>query len=191
MIFRIAGMLLVRPLFRLRFSGRENIPQKGALIICCNHISYFDPVALALGVRRRIRFIAKSEFFTSRDPAVRFFFTAMGVIPIRRESSDTGAVNEAQRLLRNGEVIGIFPQGRIVRETAAFEPKAGAALLAVKTGAPVLPVSIFAKGKIRLFSKITVNIGKPVQPPDDASLRAAREFSEVIKKSIIDLQEVP
>lgn len=176
--------MLVRPFYRIKYTGRGNIPQKGALIICSNHISYFDPIALGLGIRRRIYFMAKSEFFTDSGKFVRLFFTSCGVFPVVRGSFDRKAVSRAEEHLMQGRQIGIFPQGGISADRKAFSPKAGAALLSVRTHTPVLPVSIYAEGKIRPFAKITVRFGKPMIPPDDDSLKTARQFSKQIKEII-------
>lgn len=114
---------------------------------------------------------------------MRLFMKLCGVFPVKRSSSDIKSVNKANSLLSLGRIIGIFPQGKIVRD-GSFEPKAGSALLAVKNSVPVLPVSIYSKGKIKPFSKITVTFGKLLYPPKDTSLKAARKFSKTIKEQI-------
>lgn len=181
--------MFIRPFCRIKYIGRENIPQKGKLLICSNHISYFDPVAIGMGVRRKIYFIAKSEFFTDYGFFVRNFFRICGVLPINRNSSDIRAVGTAEEYLAKGRQIGIFPQGRIEQDRKVFSPKAGAALLSVRTGTPVIPVSIYTKGKIRPFCRITVRFGKVLEPPEDSSLKAARQFSLQIQKQIISQLE--
>lgn len=133
--------------------------------------------------------MAKSEFFTDCGFFVKAFMKLCGVFSVKREYSDTGALNKASVLLKNGNIVGIFPQGRIVSIKSVFEPKAGAALLSVKENVPVLPVSVFSQGKIRPFSKITVIIGKTIfpefeSPAKENSLKAARNLNKLIKKSI-------
>lgn len=182
-------MIFVRPLYRIDYRGKENIPKKGGLIVCCNHISFFDPLVLGFAFRRKIFFMAKSEFFTDCGFFVKAFMKLCGVFSVKREYSDTGALNKASVLLKNGNIVGIFPQGRIVSIKSVFEPKAGAALLSVKENVPVLPVSVFSQGKIRPFSKITVIIGKTIfpefeSPAKENSLKAARNLNKLIKKSI-------
>lgn len=174
---------MVRPFYRIHYVGRQNIPRRGAVILCSNHISFFDPLAVAFGVHRSIRFMAKSEFFTESGIFVRYFMKLCGVVPVRRESSDMGFVNNAAKLLSENKIIGIFPQGKIVSD-GTFEPKAGAALLAVKNRIPVLPVSVYAEGKIRPFAKITVRFGDLIQPPKDNSLKTARNLTKIIKERV-------
>ncbi len=158
------------------------------MIICSNHISFFDPVAIGLGIKRQICFMAKSEFFTDCGIFVRAFLKACGVFSVKRGSSDIRSVNYAAKLLADSKAVGIFPQGKIVKD-GSFEPKAGAALLAVKNHVPVLPVFVWTDGKIRPFSTVTVTFGEVIIPPDDHSLRAARQLTQTIKERINTIGE--
>ncbi len=177
--------MFIRPFYRIKYIGRENIPKDGGMLICSNHISLFDPIAIGLGVKRKIYFVAKSEFFTNYGALVRGFFRSCGVIPINRGKSDTNAICTAEEYLKKGRQIGIFPQGGISGDRRAFSPKAGAALISVRTHSPVVPVSLFSLDRIRPFCRITVRFGEPVYPPNDSSLKAARRFSEEIRERII------
>ena len=177
------ALILVRPFYRINYIGKNNIPKHNAVVLCSNHRSFFDPLAISFGVRRNIYFMAKSEFFTDSGIFVKFFMKLCGVFPVKRESSDLGSVNTAAQLLSKNKIVGIFPQGKIVKD-GTFEPKSGAALLAVKNQTPVLPVSIDFEGSIRPFSKITVTFGNLIPPPKDTSLKAARGLTKIIKERI-------
>ncbi len=176
------ALILIRPFFRIKYIGRENVPKSG-FVLCSNHISYFDPVILGFGFRRKIHFMAKSEFFTGRGFFVSFFMKACGVFPVKRNSADLKSADKASELLSAGKIVGIFPQGKIVRKIDSFEPKAGAALIAAKTGAGIIPVSIYTEGKIRLFSRITVRISEPFYT-EGATLRDARAAAIKLKEII-------
>ena len=181
--------MFIRPFYRIRYIGKENIPKSGGLLICSNHISFFDPIAIGLGVRRKIYFMAKSEFFTNYGFLVRSFFKSCGVIPVNRGKSDMNAIDTAKKYIGSGRQIGIFPQGGISKNRRAFLPKAGAALISVRTEAPIIPVSIFSLDKIHPFCKITVRFGKPVYPPKDNSLKSARCLTVQIREKIISQLE--
>ncbi len=103
---------------------------------------------------------------------------------MEREQADKNAVTIAEKLLYCNKVIGIFPQGGITRERKEFSPKAGAALLSVRTQTPILPVSIYAEGKIRPFCKITVRYGKAMIPPHEKTLKAARKWNKELQSVI-------
>ena len=140
-----------------------------------------------MGVRRQIYFMAKSEFFTDKGFFVKCFMKLAGAFPVRRSTADLQSVSDAVSLLNQNKQVGIFPQGRIVNDRTSFELKAGAALLAVKTNSPVVPVSIYCEKKIRPFSKITVTFGKAIVPnqyDDKKSVKAARELTQKIKEQI-------
>ena len=123
---RLLSFVLVRPFYRIKYIGRENVP-KGAFVLASNHISYFDPVCLGMGFRRKIWFMAKSELFTDHGAFAGAFLRLCGVFPVARSSADKCAVDKASEHLHRGRIVGVFPQGGIRRDGQAFEPKAGAA----------------------------------------------------------------
>ena len=148
------------------------------MIVCSNHISFFDPIAVGLGIPRNIRFMAKSELFRGHGKLIALFLKCCGVFAVEREQADKNAVTIAEKLLYCNKVIGIFPQGGITRERKEFSPKAGAALLSVRTQTPILPVSI------RPFCKITVRYGKAMIPPHEKTLKAARKWNKELQSVI-------
>ena len=181
------ALVLVRPFYRIHYRGRGKLPQ-GAFILASNHISYFDPLSLGMGIRRRIFFMAKSELFTGHGIFASGFLKACGVFPVKRSSADKGSADIALRHLYKGRIVGIFPQGGIVRDSGSFSPKAGAALLAAKAAVPVVPVFIYAPKGVAPFRRIDVKIGEPLRAEDD-SLRSARKRNKELADAVRKLSE--
>lgn len=169
--------------YKVEYKGTGNIPESGKLIVCSNHKSVVDPFFLAVPFRRQIRYMAKSELFEKHGRLARWWLYRMGAFPVVRNSADAQSVKTALGVLKNGGVLGIFPQGKCVFDNAPFRPKAGVAMMADRAQAPVLPVSIYCDGVIKPFSRITARFGKPVSCSElglkdhsSASIRAAVEI---------------
>lgn len=122
------------------FPGGEFLPGTGPAILVANHRSGVDPVLLAVATRRRVRFLMAREYFET--PGLAWAFRRLGCIPVNRDGNDLGATKAALKALRDGDVIGIFPQGGIREAEGSLEGKAGAALLCLRSGAPVVPCYI-------------------------------------------------
>ncbi len=148
-------------LLPIKVSGREHIPE-GAVLVCGNHSSYADPFMLAYAFRNRIQvhFMAKIEL--RRIPVLGWYLQKMGTFFVNRGASDSSAIKQAIRYLRSGEKVMMFPEGTRVRPEEKAAGKTGAAMLAVRTGVPILPVYIASRK--RLFSPNPVIIGKPYMP---------------------------
>lgn len=152
---------------RWKAPGREHIPASGPLIVVSNHLNNADPPILASGIaKRRIHFMAKIELF--RMPfgiIVRLY----GAFPVRRFDADMAAMLHAERLLKRGEVIGMFPEGTRSRSGKLGKPHPGTAVIALRTGAPVLPCAIVGTEQLRnplnvlRKPRIEVRIGEPIQ----------------------------
>ena len=186
-LLRCLAQILIRPFYRIRIIGRETMPMDGC-ILCANHISYFDPICLGLALKRPICFMAKSELFTQHGFFAREFLKRCGVFAVRRGSADTQAIDKAVQLLKQGKMVGIFPQGGIVRKIPPVRTKAGAALLAAKEQLPLWPAVIYAEGKIRPFVRITVRFGAPLTA-EGKSLSAARALNHRLQEALQALWE--
>ena len=178
-----------RLVFRMRYVGRENIPEKGRLIVCCNHRSVIDPYLVAVPFRRQVRYMAKSELFEDHGRLAAWFLRKMGAFPVRRDKGDAESIRKAAELLEEGGVLGIFPQGRVVFDTSPFRPKAGFALFAARTKSPVLPVSIYREGaKMRLRSRVTIRIGQAIPYEElgleDSSREGLKRASALLAEKI-------
>ncbi len=116
------------------------LPETGPVIICANHTSYLDAMLVALCTRRAVRFMVTRNFYD--HPFLGFFIRRGGGIPVNGSGMDTQAFKSALRVLQQGEVVGIFPEGRLSRTGLPSTARPGALLLAALAGAPVVPVTI-------------------------------------------------
>lgn len=168
-------------IFRVEINGSENVPADGAFILCSNHLSCWDPPLLQGFVKRRIYFMAKDELF--HIFGLGFILKLIKAIPVKRSGSDIAAIKTAIKVLKDDEVLGIFPTGQREMVKGEGEVKGGVALLAIKTDSPVLPIHISASYKI--FSRITVNIGKPcIYSLPEGQRKASTEDIDLISKQI-------
>ncbi|MBN6188576.1 1-acyl-sn-glycerol-3-phosphate acyltransferase [Aneurinibacillus sp. BA2021] len=158
--FRAIFRGIFRGVYRWRVVGRENIPDDEGLVLCANHISNWDPILLGCGIERQVHFMAKAELF--RIPGIAALITDFGTFPVKRGASDRQAIRRALEIVKEGKVLGIFPEGRRNRTGQPVMGTAlpGAAMIALKSDAPIVPVAIL--GPYRLFGGVTIVYGKPV-----------------------------
>jgi len=157
-----AGFFL-RILVRVRIHGGENLPAEGGVIVCANHISNLDPIMLAAAFPRQVRFMAKIELF--RIPLLGGILKILGAFPVDRGAMDVGAIKTSIKLLNQGEVVGVFPQGTRHKGVPPGQSKVrhGSGMLAAKTQANIVPIFISAKGhKIRIFRRLDLYVGTPI-----------------------------
>ena len=156
---RIVGFFM-RHIYRLEVHGRENIPQDSErLIICGNHKSNLDPVAISAIFQRQIFWMAKKELFENKF--FGGFLTKLGAFPIDRQGNDLAAIKKSLKILKNEDVLGIFPEGTRVKEADYTRIKSGIALIAQKTNSRVLPVYI--EGDYKPFRKTRIYFREPVK----------------------------
>jgi len=136
-LFRRFMILLCRILFGLTIHGMERVPREGPLIVASNHSQYPDPVLVCMAVPRRMQWMAKKQLF---DFPHRWFFEFIGSFPVDREGGGRAGLRAALAFLAEGWALGIFPEGTHHDDGTEREAKSGAAMLAVRSGAPVLPV---------------------------------------------------
>lgn len=142
---------------RIRIEGLENVPKTGPLLMLANHPSMMDMFMTAYRMPRKVHFMAKAELFSS--PLKNWFFTSIGAFPVHRGKGDIASVRTAIRLIQEGNMVAIFPEGTRTRERSKTRKKGGAALIAVNSGAPILPVGI--QGRYRFLGSVRIVIGKP------------------------------
>ena len=179
---------IIYPFFNLvhpvKVLGREHIPE-GSVMICCNHTSDSDPLylAFAFGLKNQLRPMAKIELL--RVPVVGWLLSKAGIFGVDRGKSDVGALKQAMQFLRSGEKVLIFPEGHRVRESRGdvSQPKAGAAMLAVRCGVPILPVYI--PEKKRWFRRTPVVIGEAFTPTV-ATRKGTQEEYEAITADLMN-----
>jgi 1-acyl-sn-glycerol-3-phosphate acyltransferase len=187
---RVAFRVIAAPLFRFRVSGAEHVPRRGPAILVAPHRSWLDPACIGGACPRPVRFLIMERVFTLRGAG--WFFRAMHALPVDPAGeSSLAAVRAALGALRAGELVGIFPEGRVVREDEPVAVRSGAALLARHAPAPVIPVWI--GGSARAWPRgrrwpgpapVEVRIGPPLEPPDRGGRTALAEMMERIDRAL-------
>lgn len=142
--------------FRVKITGK--VPESGGYIICCNHINYLDAAAIVLFNKRKVNFVAKEDLFT--HGILMWLGHLFDVIPIKRDMQDIDAMKRCLKVLKNGELLGIFPEGTRKGMEKNMKAKNGAAFMAIKSKVKVIPVGIH--GTFKPFSKVYVNYGEPI-----------------------------
>lgn len=182
-----------RHLFGAEYAGLQNVPESGGLILCCNHRSVYDPFLLAAPLRRPVRFMAKSEFFTDHGRLLRRLLFSFGAFPVRRGTGDLSSLRAASEILGSGGAVGIFPQGAVTADGVPFQAKPGAALLAVHSGAPILPAAILCRGPLKPFRGAEIRFGRPIRIGGEARgeyrSSAVRRVTALIEENISALLE--
>ncbi|HNM98772.1 MAG TPA: lysophospholipid acyltransferase family protein [Marmoricola sp.] len=185
---------LLKMVFRPKATGVENVPEVGPAILASNHLSYADWLFMPLTITRRVTFVAKAEYFTSPGIKGWFqkkFFSGSGQVPIDRTSGSAaeGALASAKRILGDGELFGIYPEGTRSHDGRLYRGKTGVARLALETKVPVIPVAVVGTDVVappgKKFGRITqprVRFGKPL----DFSRYEGLENDRYILRSITD-----
>ncbi len=191
------GRAVLIPIFKLLFfykvNGKDNVPKEGAYIICSNHLSNNDPPLLAITQRRQVFYMAKEELF--KNKFLGWLFRQFGAFPIKRGAGDGKAINEAEKLIADGKLLGIFIEGTRSKTGEFLRPRSGAAVVASQMQVPVIPVCITPKNKkIKVFQKVTISWGKPMTPEQlglekNAGGEAIRNASRMIMDEIKQLRE--
>lgn len=145
----------------LDVKGSENIPKQGGAIIAGTHTTLLDPVAIAVALKRPVHFMAKVELF--KTPPLRWLFTRLNAFPVKRGLADREALRIAQERVTEGNLLGIFPEGtRNTSEEDLLPLQGGATLIAIKTGAVVIPTVVSGFTPFRFRKPIKVTFGKPI-----------------------------
>lgn len=152
--------LLYGLLFRLEAQGREHVPTEGPVILCSNHLSNFDPPTIGIKLDRKVQFMAKKELFDV--PLFGKLIHSLGAFPVKRGGVSKEAIRASLDLLKSGGMMGIFPEG--TRKSSGEAAKKGAAMIALRSGAVIVPV--FIDGNYKLFRKTVVRYGPPVDLSD-------------------------
>ena len=181
-ILRAIGFLVLRPLFRVKITGKENIPASGPLILASNHFSYFDPLIIATSMRRPVHFMGKAELF--KNSFSRFFLKAIKAFPVERGKADIASFKIAVSLLKDGKVLGIFAQGTRLASADITSAKSGTAVFALKTGAVVVPINIH--GEYHIFKRIRIAFGAPLYFDKPQTGKLKREQIDHATEKIIE-----
>lgn len=174
---------------RVKYSGTENIPEKGPVIFIANHQGLIDPFLIGYKVPEMIHWMAKKELF--KNKFVAWFISSMGAYPIDRTSAaDLKSKRTTSALLEEGKFVGMFPQGTRARKNKPVpKAKSGFIRYAVESNATVMPVSI--SGKNHIFGKLFVKFGVPFKIPADLEKCDFNEFAQNKLDEIYKMAEVP
>lgn len=178
-LMRFIVWLLIHSVYRLRKVGLERIPDEGAAIVVCNHVSYVDALVISAGCRRPIRWVMYHEIF--KIPVLSFVFRTAKAIPIAPAHEDAAMLEQAYdaiaRELADGQLVGIFPEGRLTADGEMNQFRSGIAKILERTPVPVIPMalsglwkSLFTRNRARLrhvtklFPRIRLSVGEPLAP---------------------------
>ena len=185
---------ILRTLFRPWVEGAENIPAEGAAILASNHLSFSDSIFLPLKLTRRLTFLAKADYFTGKGIKGRLskaFFAGVGQVPIDRSggAKSEAALNTAKRILAEGHLLGLYPEGTRSPDGRLYRGKTGVARMALEAGVPVIPVAMVNTDviqptgkKIPRLGRVGIRIGEPL----DFSRYAGMEGDRFVLRSITD-----
>ncbi|PVG82763.1 1-acyl-sn-glycerol-3-phosphate acyltransferase [Nocardioides gansuensis] len=184
----------LRLVFRPHAHGLENVPEQGPAILASNHLSYADWLFMPLTLSRRVTFVAKAEYFTTPGIKGWFqkkFFSGAGQVPIDRSGANAaeGALKSAKKILAEGELFGIYPEGTRSHDGKLYRGKTGVARLALETGAPVIPCAVVGTDVVAPPGKKFGSWTRPVVrfgPPLDFSRYEGMENDRYILRSITD-----
>jgi len=188
---------LLRLIFRPDVRGLDNVPENGPVILACNHLSFSDSIFTPLMVRRRVTFVAKAEYFTGKGikgRLMRQFFLATGTIPVDRSGGKAAqaALDTLLRVLREGGIAGIYPEGTRSPDGRLYRGKTGVARLALESGARVVPVALLNTDEIQptgalipKIKRVRMRFGSPLDFSRYDSSRGDRFVERAITDEIM------
>lgn len=190
-IIRSIFNLVTFGLIGMKVHGEEHLPKSGAFILIANHASYFDPPLVGTAVRHRfIHFMAKEELF--HNPIMNWFLRLMHTFPVHRGRIDSEAIKESFRVLRRGEVLGIFPEGTSKDQGILGKFHDGFAGIAIKAGVPVVPAAIVHSRHLpKKTGPVEVIFHAPVMPPKVklSDREAVKAFTEDMRGIVLQMLE--
>ncbi|MBI4855706.1 MAG: 1-acyl-sn-glycerol-3-phosphate acyltransferase [Acetobacterium woodii] len=179
---RFITYLISLILFRITIIGKENIPETGGALICPNHISNIDPVVISFTTPREIHYMAKAELF--KNSLLAWFFRKVKAFPVNREKVGIETIKTSLKILKEEEILGIFPEGHRVDPEDRTAPASGFVVFAIKTKSPIIPVRI--KGKYKFRGKIEIIIGQPIYLEEYYGKKLSDEETHQLSEKIMD-----
>lgn len=174
------------PLYRIKVIGKENFPKEGGVLLCSNHIDNLDPPVVGITAPRPVRFMAKEELF--QMPILKGLLPRLHAFPVKRGMSDRQAMRTALKILKDGEVVGLFPEGTRSKTGELQKGLAGAGFFALRGDAVVMPCAII--GSYKPFRRLKVIYGQPIDMTPYRERKASpEEVTEVIMEEIRKLIE--
>ena len=197
-VYHLVNNLIVKPVFNIYFrgevEGREKVPLEDKLIVVSNHASVFDPPLISAAIPRPVSYMAKKELFDVNG--LSGLITSLGAYPVNRAGFDRRAIRQAIGRLDEGWATGIFLQGTRTADGKVDVPKLGAALIAAKAQAPLLPVCLCGTEKILTsdsklpkYIKIKIKIGDIIAPPSSTKKEQLEKVSQQCAEAINQLHD--
>lgn len=181
-IARIAVRITLFLFTSCQLNGMKNIPEKGPLLIIANHLSLADPPLVSVSINRETVFMAKEELFKTRF--TNYFIRSFGAFPVRRNRLDKTALKEAERALSSGKVLVMFPEATRSKNGGLQKAFPGAAMIALRNGAPIVPIALTGTEKIRGFSwmlhryRVKLTVGQPFHLPSANGKTSRQQIAE-------------
>ena len=181
--------LILRVLGRLQSSGEGNVPRRGGVLYCPNHISDADPAAIFVTAPRRCWMVGKKELI--QIPVLGPYFAQLQGIQIHRDTPDRAALRRIEEVLKGGEAVLLFPEGRASEDGRLQPLQSGVALVALRTGTPIVPIGLENVNGVLPYGKIAprwspkpvvVTYGPPIRPQDFAGMPRSRAIEAITHK---------
>lgn len=187
---RILAYIVLMPIFFIKVIGKENLKVEGGSVVIAHHTSNWDPIILGFVVKHKpVSYMAKEELY--KNPVARWFLLQLHTIPLSRGKGDIKAVKTAIQALKDGRMLGIFPEGTRSKDGSILPFQQGAALLSMRAGVPVIPVYI--KGGYKLFRQVRVYVDKPVMLKEivgeKTSGEAIKKATEYLHDKMVELSK--
>lgn len=176
----------LKPIYRFEVIGAENFPKEGGILLCANHIDALDPPVVGINSPRPVNFMAKEELFNL--PILKSILPGVRAFPVKRGMSDRDALRRAIKLLKEGEVVGLFPEGTRSKDGTLGKGFSGAGFFALRGEANVVPCAII--GPYKPFRRLKIVFGEAIDiGPYRERKASADEVTEVIMEHIAKLLE--
>ncbi|TFE03100.1 lysophospholipid acyltransferase family protein [Jeotgalibacillus salarius] len=177
---------VLTPVYRIRIVGKEHIPDEGGVLICTNHINVLDPPVVGITSPRPVSFMAKEELFNA--PVLKNLLPNLNAFPVKRGMSDREALRRGLAQLKDGKVVGLFPEGTRSKDGTIGKGLAGAGFFALRSDAAVVPCAII--GPYKFAKRLKVVYGKPINMTELKERKAsAVEVTEIIMNEIKTLSD--
>ena len=175
--------------YRPKIVGKENIPKDTAALICPNHVHALDSAIIVAKFKRKVNVLAKEELY--KNAFLRFIANLFGIYPVKPDSKSMETIKISLKLLKNNELLMLFPEGTRNGMAKGIKPKDGAIKLAIKSNTPIIPVGI--QGDFKAFTKVKINIGKPIYYTEYKgeinNKELMDELTEELMKEIVKLRD--